>query len=271
MTEQDNQLIDIGANLGHESFRDDLQEVLSNAQKSGIKHILLTGCNEQSSQDALALAQTNPQLLSSTAGVHPHDAKQVDSSTMQTIKQLCSHNAVKAVGETGLDFNRDYSPRPIQEKVYAQQLELACELSMPVFLHERDAHKRFYGILKEYRDRLKRGVVHCFTGSKEALYSYLDLDLFIGITGWVCDERRGKHLHPLLKEIPLNRLMIETDAPYLLPRSIKPKTKSRRNEPKYLPHILHTIARCLQIEREILAHHTSANACEFFALKEILE
>lgn len=235
-------LIDIGVNLTNSAFQKDLPDVITRASEQGVRGIIVTGTDVEESEQAYQLTQQYPNQLFSTAGIHPHDAKTVTSESLSIIRSLARQPEVVAIGECGLDFNRDYSPRPIQEKVFAQQLELAVELNMPVFMHERDANERFIAILKEYRSQLPAAVLHCFTGSEEDLTACLDLDLHIGITGWICDERRGGHLVDLVKQIPGDRLMLETDAPYLLPRDLKPEPKSRRNEPCYLPHIAQAIA-----------------------------
>ncbi|MBV1922103.1 MAG: TatD family hydrolase [Pseudomonadales bacterium] len=157
-------------------------------------------------------------------------------------------------------------PRTQQEAVFQFQIHLAIELNLPLFLHERDAHKRQLMILQEYSNELPNTVIHCFTGDKTALFNYLDLGCYIGITGWVCDERRGKVLQELVKQIPEDRLMIETDGPYLLPRNIKPKPKSRRNESKYLPHIANTIAQLREETVAAITAQTTANSRRFFSI-----
>ena len=145
------------------------------------------------------------------------------------------------------------------------QLALAVEYRLPVFLHERDAHERFLSILKAYRDHLVGAVVHCFTGSRQALFDYLDLDCHIGITGWVCDERRGKPLAELVHNIPDNRLLLETDAPYLLPRDLpEPPPKKRRNEPSLLPWIGKRVATLREQDVASVAQLTYANARALF-------
>ncbi|MDH5737872.1 MAG: TatD family hydrolase, partial [Gammaproteobacteria bacterium] len=181
--------------------------------------------------------------------------------------ELASEDCVKAIGETGLDFFRDFSPRTVQEKSFESHIEMAMALQMPLFLHERDAWPRFAQILKSYRDQLGNVVVHCFTGAKEALYDYLDMDCHIGITGWLCDERRGAHLIPLMSSIPADRLMIESDAPYLLPRTIRPKPKSRRNEPFYLPFVCEAVAMATGRTTDQIAQETTGNARRFFNLE----
>lgn len=258
-------LIDIGANLTHASFQDDLPQVLQRAQHAGVSAIVVTGTSLAGSRAAQALAAAHAPLYA-TAGVHPHEAANCDAETIAALKTLLTQPKVVAVGECGLDFNRNYSPHPDQEKWFVAQVELACELGKPLFLHSRDAHPRFAEILRAHRDRLPAAVAHCFTGEAAELRAYLDLDLYIGITGWICDERRGAHLHGLVGEIPAERLMLETDAPYLTPRSLRPQPKSRRNEPAFLPHILDTVATALGVPAPELARQTAENARRFFRL-----
>ncbi|MGI9251693.1 MAG: TatD family hydrolase [Pseudohongiellaceae bacterium] len=260
------QIIDIGANLGHASFQQDLPQILAKAQQAGVAHIIVTGTDLESSTTALALATKHPGFLSATAGFHPHVASRCDEAALADIRALCQNPAVVAIGETGLDFNRNYSPREDQLRVFEMHLALAAELQKPMFLHQRDAHKDFLNLLSNWRPQLTGGVVHCFTDSQEALTSYLNLDMYIGITGWVCDERRGTELQRLLPQIPNNRLLIETDAPYLLPRSLQPPPTTRRNEPCYLPEILRTVAKCRDQEPDEVAVATTANARALFGL-----
>jgi len=261
-------LIDIGANLGHESFDHDLPQVLERAHAAGLVHQLITGTTLNASEKALALCRVYPGL-SATAGIHPHEAQFADSSVIAGIKTLLSDPLVLAVGETGLDFNRDYSPRPVQEKIFAEHLQLAVLCGKPLFLHQRDAHKRFLPILKEFRDHISGGVVHCFTDNQQALYDYLDLDMHIGVTGWICDERRGHELQQLVRDIPPDRLLLETDAPYLLPRSLKPKPKTRRNEPAWIIEVLRVTAlHCGRTEAQ-LAAETTANARRLFRIQSV--
>lgn len=262
-------LVDIGINLTHEQFRHDFDDVLNRAYDQHVLQMIVTGTSEHESVAAQRLCEKYDRLgkrLFSTAGVHPHDAQKWRSETSGVLKALLTHESVVAVGECGLDFNRDFSPRAAQEKVYAMQLELAVACQRPVFLHERDAFERFVGIMRDYRDHLSAGVVHCFTGSKKELYAYLDLDLHIGMTGWLADERRGKHLQELMKDIPANRLMIETDGPYLLPRTLKVKT--RRNEPAFLTEVLRVVALYREEPVEVVAEQTTACARAFFNLPE---
>ncbi|PTS86880.1 hydrolase TatD [Pseudomonas sp. HMWF032] len=263
------QLIDIGVNLTHPSFAEQREALLTRAYAAGVQQMLLTGTRLDESRHALELCRqldSSGTHLFSTAGVHPHDASSWNSDSYAELKALLDDVRVRAVGECGLDFNRDFSPRPQQEQVLEQQLALAVELQLPVFLHERDADERLLAILRHYRDQLPAAVVHCFTGEKRALFNYLDMDLHIGITGWICDERRGSHLHPLVKEIPRGRLMLESDAPFLLPRSLRPKPKNGRNEPAFLVEVLREVALHRGETEQILAAHTSAAAQAFFQL-----
>ena len=143
---------------------------------------------------------------------------------------------------------------------------LAAELGKPLFLHQRDAHPEFLTLLRRYREQIAGGVVHCFTDSRQALEDYLAMDMYIGITGWLCDERRGMDLQAMVGLIPPDRLLIETDAPYLLPRTLSPKPKNRRNEPRHLVEILKILASCCDRPQEQVAIETSDNARRLFSL-----
>ncbi|MHA6493314.1 TatD family hydrolase [Pseudomonas borbori] len=266
------QLIDIGVNLTHPSLVDQAPALLSRAYAAGVVQMLITGTSLAESEHALAQCRQldeSGHRLFSTAGVHPHNASSWNSETAQQLKALLNEPSVRAVGECGLDFNRDFSPRSQQEKALEGQLALAVEQQLPVFLHERDADQRLLEILRDYRDQLPAAVVHCFTGEKRALFSYLDMGLHIGITGWICDERRGTHLHPLVREIPVGRLMLETDSPFLLPRTLRPKPKNGRNEPAFLLEVLREVAAHRGETEAALAAHTTACARKFFDLPEV--
>ena len=257
------QLVDIGANLTHPAFHDDLPSVLRKAREAGVTSMIVTGTSVPESTHALKLVGEHPDLYC-TVGVHPHNARECDESTIPALRVLAQHPKVVAIGECGLDFNRNYSPHPDQEKWFAAQVELAVELGKPLFLHSRDAADRFSEVLRKYRIK---GVAHCFTGQKAELHSYLDLGLYIGITGWICDERRGAHLLELVKDIPADRLMLETDSPYLTPRSMRPQPKARRNEPAFLRYVLETVAQALGKPPEQVADETTRNAKAFFGLR----
>lgn len=260
------QTIDIGINLTHRQFQADRESVLKQAIDAGVCSLILTGTSVRESRQAAACAAGRPGLLYATAGVHPHDAKSCNANTINELRTLCAQPQVVAVGECGLDYDRDFSPRDVQRKWFTAQIQLAEELDMPLFLHERAAFQDFYDLLKQFPRRAEKSVVHCFTGNRKALLAYLELGCSIGITGWICDERRGEQLRALVKYIPKDKLMIETDAPFLIPRNLTPRPKSNRNEPKYLPHIAAEIAKCRGEETTELAAYTTANSKKFFAL-----
>jgi len=257
-------LIDIGANLTHDSFDADRDAVIDRAAECGVRRLIITGSSARGSEDAARLAQSRPGLLVATAGVHPHHASEYTPQVHDRLLALLSDDCVVAVGECGLDYFRNFSPRQSQQDAFQAQLELAAETGLPVFLHQRDAHADFVDILQPMMDRISGGVAHCFTGDAAALHAYLDLGLYIGITGWICDERRGSGLRSLAAEIPLDRLMIETDAPYLLPRTLQQKPKTRRNEPMYLREILRVFAEASGLPEERIADATTRNAEQLF-------
>ena len=259
-------LIDIGANLTHDSFDADRAEVLQRAAAAGVERMIVTGSSNQGSRDALQLARGAPGRLYATAGVHPHHAADFDESSVALIRQLAAEDAVVAIGECGLDYFRNFSPREAQLAAFRSQLEIASETGLPVFLHQRDAHDDFVEVLEPMLPKLSRAVAHCFTGEHESLHEYLAMGLWIGITGWICDERRGAHLHDIVSIVPDDRLMIETDAPYLLPRTIRPKPKSRRNEPAYLTEVLRVVAEARDQSEDHVARITTENAIRFFGL-----
>lgn len=261
-------LVDIGANLAHDSFDDDRSAVLERACAAGVTQIVITGSDAVSSRKALALAAEQPGALFATAGLHPHHADAWDASMAQLMREHAQQPACRALGETGLDYFRNFSAPAAQQQAFAQQLALACDTKMPVFLHQRDAHADFLSILREHLPQLPAAVVHCFTGSGEELDDYLALDTYVGITGWICDERRGMHLRDIIDRIPDNRLLIETDSPYLTPRNMRPKPKTRRNEPANLPWVVATIAAARGQTPEQVARLTTANARQFFSLRE---
>ncbi len=259
-------LIDIGANLTAAPFRSDRDAVIAAAVDAGVKRMIVTGADVDESRAALDLARQHPGVLWSTAGVHPHYASSVEADTPSALRALAAASEVVAIGECGLDFYRDLSPRDVQREALECQLEVAADLQLPVFLHERDAAEAMLEVLRAWRPRLVRAVVHCFTGDGATLRAYLELDLHIGITGWICDERRGAHLRELVPLVPPERLMIETDAPYLLPRTIRPRPKSRRNVPANLPWVLDAVADCAGRPRALVAEQTARTAEQFFGL-----
>ena len=261
-------LIDIGINLTHDSYDDDREAVITRARAAGVMQMVVTGATLAGSAQALSLARAHPGRLFATAGVHPHHAGDLDAAALAELATLAASTEVVAVGECGLDYFRDFSPRPAQRQAFHHQLELARRIGKPVFLHQRDAHDDFLAILREHAGEW-RGVAHCFTGAAEQLHAYLQLGLAIGITGWICDERRGAHLAALMPQVPAARLLLETDGPYLLPRDLVPKPASRRNEPAYLPHIAATVARARGETLASLAHSSTAAARALFGIPAV--
>ena len=262
-------LIDIGANLTHSDYALDIDVIIKEALESNIHQLIVTGSNNDESIKAHTLTKIYPNILYSTAGVHPHYASTYNKSVEQSIHKLSQYDSVVAIGECGLDYYRNLSPKKDQIKAFESQLEIAKDTNLPVFLHQREAHNDFASILQRNIKDLSNAVAHCFTGSEEMLSAYLDMGLYIGITGWVCDERRGKDLQKIVNKIPLNRLMIETDCPYLLPRTVKPKPKSRRNEPKYLHEIVKTIAKYSTYSEQDIVSSSTENAQKFFNIYSI--
>ena len=258
-------LIDVGANLAGESFYHDLDAVLSRAWDAGLSKIIITGSSRESSLQAAELARQYPDKLYATAGLHPHHASDWTPELGELFRELAQRAEVVSLGECGLDYFRDLSPREDQRHAFIAQLEIAADLKMPLFLHQRDAHQDFLSILKEWRSRLSNVVVHCFTDTRAAMNDYLALDCHIGITGWICDERRGAHLIEAVRDIPDDRLLIETDAPYLLPRTA-PKQASRRNEPAFLPWVVKALAAARDQQEDEIARLSNANATRFFGL-----
>jgi len=257
-------VIDIGANLTNSVFEHDLGAVLERAAGAGVRGVVVTGTDLASSDAAARLAARYPDYLAATAGVHPHDAKDVEPGWLDRVEALLAQPGVKAVGEMGLDFNRNYSPRETQLAVFDAQVELAVRLARPLFVHDRDSDGAVLERLLAHAPDPRRVVIHCFTGSAMELEGYLNAGFMIGITGWICDERRGLELYELIRLIPARQLMIETDAPFLLPRTIRPKPPTRRNEPAHLIWVARRVAEARDQSLAELIATTSANARRFF-------
>lgn len=257
-------MIDIGANLTDKAFRHDLNDVLDRAQRAKVNHIVVTGTDLEHSQYAVDLCGRHSGYLSSTAGIHPHNATGVQKQTTQQLTQIALNKCVVAIGETGLDYYRNFSPRLDQIAAFETQLQLAVDLSLPAFIHDRDSKGELLAIVKNF-PKLS-AVIHCFTGSASLLQDYLDLELYIGITGWICDERRGQELYQCVSMIPDDRLLMETDSPYLLPRSMKPRPRSRRNEPANLEHVCVALATARGQTVEHIQRITQDNAKTLFGL-----
>jgi TatD DNase family protein len=260
------EFIDIGVNLAHDSFDADRDAVMQRAAAAGVRQMIVTGASEDGTRKAIELAHAHPGILFATAGVHPHHAADLTREALPALQEMARDPVVVAAGECGLDYFRDFSPRDLQRRAFGWQLEIAIETGKPVFLHQRDAHEDFVALLRDYAPRLAGGVAHCFTAGEKERDAYLELGLHVGITGWICDERRGLHLREVVKGVPAERLLIETDAPYLLPRDLKPAPKSRRNEPHFLPHVAAAIAAARGESLETLARTATDNTRRLFRL-----
>ena len=258
-------MIDIGANLTNSVFTDDLGEVLNRAKREGVQHIVVTGTNIQESQYAIALATKHGAYLSATVGIHPHDADHVKPDWLDTLEGLTSSPHVVAVGEMGLDFYRNYSERDAQRQVFEAQLDLAARIALPVFVHDRDTEGEVLAVLRRYAPT--KCVVHCFTGNSDELDGFMAEDFYIGVTGWICDERRGEELRRLVDRIPIDRLLVETDAPYLLSRTMSKVLGTRRNEPAYLKFIIAELARLRRCPESVIRDASVENACRFFDIE----
>jgi TatD DNase family protein len=266
MTLNYSNLTDIGVNLTNDRFNKDLADTLQRGLDVGVHRHIITGTSLHSSQHALELSLDDalPCERFATAGFHPHSASENNPESWLQLSQLWQHKKVVAIGETGLDFNRNFSTPKQQLDSFEQHLQAAVELQLPLFLHERNAADEFLELISQYRPGFSKAVLHCFTGTESFLKQLLELDIHIGITGWICDERRGEHLQSAIKLIPNDRLMLETDSPYLLPRDMRPKPKSSRNEPAYLPHILQRVAHFRGQDEDELAQQTEATVNDFF-------
>lgn len=260
-----NTFIDIGINLTNRQFYHERDEIINRALDNGVEQMILTGTSIRGSKESAEIAEDYPEILFSTAGIHPHDAKSFNEHSMNELRGLLKLSHVVSVGECGLDFDRDFSPRPIQEKCYRAQLELAVEIDKPLFLHERSAFKRFNDITDEYLSKLPEAVVHCFTGTLEEAKIYLDKGFYLGFTGAISDEKRFKHLEEVIKYTPIDRMMIETDAPFMLPKNM-PRIQNRRNEPSFLPYVAQTIAHLKKINVSEVADETIEVARKFFRI-----
>ncbi len=254
-------LFDSHCHLDDRTFAQDLENTILSARDVGVFEMMTVGVGLKSSLRALDLAESHSGVYASV-GVHPHDAQSCNDAVMSKLNRLAQHNKVRAWGETGLDFNRMYSPRKDQELWFVRQVLEADNLGLPLIFHERDSQGRFLEILQAHPNAQRNGVVHCFSGSEADLSAYLDLGFYIGITGILTIKTRGAGLRGLVLKIPMDRLLIETDAPYLTPAPQKNKT--RRNEPAFVKSVLLKLAEVRDDPPETLAAATTANARRLF-------
>lgn len=256
---------DCGVNLTSSRFADGVDQVIARAEAADVTRLLVIGTNLEHSRAAIELCEQFPGQLAATVGIHPHDAAAVPADYLDELTELAGHPAVVAIGECGLDFNRNFSPPDKQRQVFQAQLDLAAKIGKPVYLHERDALDDQLKILKNYQHTIPKMLAHCFTGGREVLAAYLELGCFIGITGWVCDERRGQELRAAVPLIPADKLVLETDAPFLIPRTLKPRPAM--NEPCWLPEIAEVVAGLRQQSVAELAEQTWQVSHDLFGRK----
>ena len=257
-------LFDSHCHLDDSVYDKDIDEVIKRANDNGITAFMIVGTNKDSSGKAVALAESHNGLYAS-AGIHPHDAKNCSEQVLSHLIKLAKSKKVRAWGEIGLDFNRMYSPIEDQEKWFIRQLEIADNLILPIIFHERESNGRFLEILKEKHREGRKGVIHCFSGKKSELYQYIELGYYIGITGVLTIKGRGAELRNLAPLIPADRILIETDAPYLTPAPEKNRTK--RNEPAFVKSVLLKLAEVRKENPEYISDVIWKNTCKLYNLK----
>ncbi|GIT37555.1 MAG: 3'-5' ssDNA/RNA exonuclease TatD [Gammaproteobacteria bacterium] len=257
--------IDIGANLTDQSFDQDRDKIIEDSFQNGIEQIIVTSSSVNESLKSIELARSYKGKIWATAGIHPHNASNASENFKDDLMAILNHDEVVAIGECGLDYFRNFSSKEEQRKIFKGHLELAHKVDLPLFLHQRDAHDDFLGMIKDYGPKELKGVAHCFTGSKEQMESYLDLGLYIGVTGWLCDSRRNSELLGAINYIPKDRLLIETDSPYLMPKSLSKSLNTRRNEPQFLGYIAKELATLMEISLSELSSITRSNTKNLFA------
>jgi TatD DNase family protein len=257
-------LFDSHCHLDDRAYDDDIQDVVKRMNAAGVAAAMIVGTTLPRSIKAVSVAESFPGLYASV-GIHPHDAKSCDEATLDTLINLAKNPRVYAWGEIGLDFNRMFSPRETQEKWLIRQLEIAAEQNLPVIFHERDSNGRLIEILRTHFKNVKSGVIHCFSGNRTELKQYLDLGLYIGITGIVTIKERGADLRKLVPLIPVERILIETDAPYLTPAPEKNHT--RRNEPAFVRSVLQKLSMVREEDPEYLSAKTWNNTCRLYGIE----
>ena len=257
-------LFDSHCHLDDRAYDNDIDDVVHRMNAAGVASAMIAGTTLERSIKAVSLAESFSELYASV-GIHPHDAKSCSEKTLEDLRNLAKKFRVHAWGEIGLDFNRMFSPRETQEKWLIRQLEVADERNLPVIFHERDSNGRLIEILKTYFNNVKSGVIHCFSGNKAELEQYLDLGLYIGITGIVTIKNRGADLRKLVPFMPVDRILIETDAPYLTPAPEKNHT--RRNEPAFVRSVLLKLAMVREEDPEYLSAKIWDNTCRLYGIE----
>ena len=258
------EIVDIACNFTSDRFDNDLDEIIDRAIVNNITKFGLI-CSQLSDLDKLLeIYHRYSKNMFFTIGVHPHHANEINKEYLYKLKEVINKNNPHAIGETGLDFYRNLSTYEEQIFAFEEQIKIAIDTNKPLFLHQRDSHDDFIKILRKYSSDINKSVVHCFTGTQQQLDDYLELDCYIGVTGWICDKKRNVELRKTVRNIPLSRLMIETDCPYLIPKNLPEKPKNNRNEPINLNHIVSEIAMLMGIDEETLRKDTFKNTINFF-------
>ena len=258
------EIADIACNFTSERFDKDLDEVINRAVANKITKFGLICSRMSDVNKLLKIYEQYSKNMFYTIGVHPHHANEINDDYLKKLKDEITTNNPHAIGETGLDFFRNLSTYEEQIYAFEEQIKIAIDTNKPLFLHQRDSHDDFIKILRKYSSDISKAVVHCFTGTQEQLDDYLELDFYIGVTGWICDEKRNVELRKTIKNIPLEKLMIETDCPYLIPKNLVEKPKNNRNEPSNLNHIINEIAELMEIDIDILRKQTFINTINYF-------
>ena len=258
------EIADIACNFTSDRFDNDLDEVINQAIVNNITKFGLI-CSRLSDIDKLLeIYNRYSKDMFFTIGVHPHHANEINEEYLKKLKEVINNNNPHAIGETGLDFFRNLSTYEEQIFAFEEQIKIAIDTNKPLFLHQRDSHDDFIKILRKYSSDINKSVVHCFTGTKKQLNDYLELDCYIGVTGWICDAKRNVELRKTIKNIPLERLMIETDCPYLIPKNLEEKPKNNRNEPTYLNHIADEVAALMKKDINDIREKTYKTSLSFF-------
>ena len=253
--------IDSHSHLDDERFNQDRDILIKSLKENKVDLAINIGADLETSINSVKLAdQYDP--IYATIGVHPHSASEVTEETLNQFREMAKNDKVVAIGEIGLDFYYDNSPRDLQRKWFKEQLKLAKELNLPVVIHSRDATKETFDTIKEAQDGTLRGVMHCFSGSVEMAIEYMKLDFYISIGGPVT-FKNARVVREVAEAVPLDKLLIETDCPYLTPEPYRGK----RNEPMLIKYVAEKIAQIKNITVEELASHTSRNTKDLFKIK----
>ena len=258
------EIADIACNFTSERFDKDLDKVIDTAITNKITKFGLICSRLSDLNKLLKIYDQYSKNMFFTIGTHPHHANEINHDYLKKLIDAVKKNNPHAIGETGLDFFRNLSTYEEQIFAFEEQIKIAIDMNKPLFLHQRDSHDDFIKILRKYSSDINKAVVHCFTGTQQQLDDYLELDCYIGVTGWICDAKRNVELRKTIKNIPLERLVIETDCPYLIPKNLPDKPKNNRNEPSNLNHIVNEITKLMDIDKDILRKQTFRNTKSFF-------